>query len=65
MPGIRWAHERELATTLGEEEGGGRLAGAYGMEASLQLDESLFHKSDHGSVLGGNNLLGANNSRFT
>lgn len=67
MPGIKWAHERELTQTLGgEAEGGGRLTETYGTEASLQLDESLFRKgpSDHGNQLGRNGLLGNAESHF-
>lgn len=59
MPGIKWAHERELTTTLGgEAEGGGRLAEAYGTEASIQLDESLFRRPDQGTAFGRSNMLG-------
>ena len=59
MPGIKWAHERELTTTLGgEAEGGGRLADAYGTEASIQLDDSLFRRSDHRGSGGYANMLG-------
>ena len=68
MPGIRWAQERELTTTLGEEdEGGGRLADAYGTEASLQLDDNLFRRpSTDGNNNNNNNLLGGGgaNSHF-
>ena len=59
MTGIKWAHERELTTTLGgEAEGGGRLADAYGTEASLQLDDSLFRRPERGNSFGRGNMFG-------